>query len=249
MSTFKNSLIPFLKFILGFLFFITFLMLALGGVIVYFSPETDEKFFTVFSVGISSVLTFFSFKIMISGWRSYFSTVGTFSERHIKGKLKVEEIKTKIELCDEFGIEISWRERTFLSLSPETLKELENKIIKQKEEEERIKQELEEEEERIKQELEEEEERIKQEKARIRDGLRDKLIKTSFDRGEICRDMPMNAVDFIYGPKFEQKKGESGQGKTLKCKYGRGEKNRAGYYTYELEVTYKNGNVERFKEL
>ena len=89
MSFLKKYFIPFTKVVLGSVFL---LLSVLGGIGILLEQ------FNAFVLLATLVVAFISFKVTISGWRSYSSAIGTYEDRKKKAELKAEKFKAKMEL-------------------------------------------------------------------------------------------------------------------------------------------------------
>ena len=92
MSFLKKYFIPFTKVVLGSIFL---LLSVLGGIGILLDQ------FNAFVLLATLVVAFISFKVTISGWRSYSSAIGTYEDRKKKAELKAEKFKAKMELKAE----------------------------------------------------------------------------------------------------------------------------------------------------
>ena len=64
----------------------------------------------------------------------------------------------------------------------------------------------------------------------------DGTVIEHFKNDQVCIGMPIEMVDHILGVQYEKKRPPQQKKTTMKCKYGRGEKNQRGNYTYKLEA-------------
>ena len=238
-----------------------------------------------------AISAFISFKVMMSGWRSYIALAGTYAERkkkydlvaekiRAKGELRVLRIKskaakTKIDLenekdaldkrlkrfegdladCQKFGIKVGFLEMFTNKLRPGTAdalasaRQAEEEKKRQRDEKREIRY-------RRMQEKEEKEKRRLQAQARKKEALIEQFenevdtsVISSFKEGKACIGMPIEMMDFMLGRKFEKKESASVSKTQLRCKYGRGEKNQRGNYTYKLEAVFENGFLKSYKQL
>ncbi len=74
-------------------------------------------------------------------------------------------------------------------------------------------------------------------------------IVDSFNKQQICIDMPMELVGKLKGEKYEEKRNVTKKAEKLTYKYGIAGTNNRGNNLYQLEVTYIDGLVDSFKDL
>jgi hypothetical protein len=172
--------------------------------------------------------------------------------------------------CQKFGIKVGFLEALTNKLGPGTanalasarqaeldqLKKKEQEQQKEREEKKRQKDEKREIRYRRLQEKEEKEKRRLQALARNKEALIEQFenevdtsVISSFKKNKACIGMPIEMMDFMLGAKFEKKESTSASKTQLKCKYGRGEKNQRGNYTYKLEAVFENGYLKSYKQL
>jgi hypothetical protein len=290
-------IVPFSKTVFGAVFLFSFVFA--GGALMF-------EQFNIVALLILAIGAFISFKVMMSGWRSYTALTGTYAERKKKADLVAEKIrakgelrvmrsktkaaKTKIDLenkkdaldkrlkgfkddfvdCQKFGIKVGFLEALTNKLRPGTadalasarqaeldqLKKKEQEQQKEREERKRQRDEKREIRYRRMQEKEEKEKRRLQAQARKKEALIEQFenevdtsVISSFKEGEACIGMPIEMMDFMLGAKFEKKESASASKTQLRCKYGRGEKNQRGNYTYKLEAVFENGFLKSYKQL
>lgn len=290
-------IIPASKLVFGTVFLIVFVLSGIASMLEQFNVVA----LLVFTIG-----AFVSFKVMMSGWRSYAALTGTYAERKKKGDLVAEQIRAKGELqvlhsktkatniktdlenekdalderlkgfkgdladCQKFGIKVGFLEALTNKLRPGTadalasarqaeldqLKKKEQEQQKAREEKKRQKDEKREIRYRRLQEKEEKEKRRLQALARDKEALTEQFenevdtsVISSFKKNKPCIGMPIEMMDFMLGAKFEKKESASSSKTQLKCKYGRGEKNQRGNYTYKLEAVFENGYLKSYKQL
>lgn len=290
-------IVPVSKTVFGAVFLFNFVLA--GGALVL--EQFNIVALLVFTIG-----AFISFKVMMSGWRSYTALTGTYAERKKKADLVAEKIRAKGELqvlrsktkaakiktdlenekdalderlkgfkgdladCQKFGIKVGFWEAFRNKLRPGTadalasarqaeldqLKKKEQEQQKAREEKKRQEDEKREIRYRRLQEKEEKEKRRLQALARDKEALTEQFenevdtsVISSFKKNKVCIGMPIEMMDFMLGAKFEKKESASSSKTQLKCKYGRGEKNQRGNYTYKLEAVFENGYLKSYKQL
>ena len=200
--------------------------------------------FNIFALLFFAIGAFISFKVMMSGWRSYTALTGTYAER-IK---RLKGFKDDFADCQKFGIKVGFLEALTNKLRPGTadaLASARQAVLDQLKKKEREQQkEIEWRKRRLQAQAREKEALIEQFENEV-----DTSVISSFKEGEACIGMPIEMMDFVLGAKFEEKESASASKTQLRCKYGRGEKNQRGNYTYELEAVFENGFLKSYKQL
>ena len=74
-------------------------------------------------------------------------------------------------------------------------------------------------------------------------------IVKSFKKAKICIDMPMKLVGKLHGRKYEEKRSVTKKVEKLTYKYEKNGTNLRGKPQYKLEVSYKDGRVDSFRDL
>ena len=147
--------------------------------------------------------------------------------------------------CEKFDIKVGWSEKP---LKPDTLKALEKAREKVRLRRAADKKKRENEKKRIEAQKEAEKERIRSMISRYEPEV-DGTVIEHFKNDQVCIGMPIEMVGNILGVQYEKKEAASAKKNTMKCKYGRGEKNQRGNYTYKLEAVFENGFLKSYKEL
>jgi hypothetical protein len=147
--------------------------------------------------------------------------------------------------CEKFGIKVGWFENP---LKSDTLQALEKAREKERKRKALVKKRKEDEKKRIEAEKEAKRNRILSMIKRYEHEV-EGIVIDCFNKNQVCIGMPVEMVDHILGTQYEKKESVSAKKTTLKCKYGRGEKNQRGNYTYKLQAVFENGFLKSYKQL
>lgn len=173
-----------------------------------------------------------------------------------KSKLELHEFKNLVYECEEYQIKIGLWESLTRNVSEDNLELL--RLYKEKKRLKEIKAKRKIEEEKKRQELQiiEDKRRIKEEQDKLKQEFMEKHahlsnmddIYKSFLKKKVYLDMHFNYVRKIKGVPYDEKRNVKKSGETLTYKFERF-KTKRGTDKYRMEISFKDGFVEKFKDL